>query len=69
MNYRRVAQQILRIFNEARARGPRSYGATTSRRDRSGFANPNNSEASPQGHDPGYGRSKIKPRKPRRTIA
>jgi len=69
MNYRLVAQQILKLFNEARALGPRRYGATIRSGDRSGFVNPNNSEAAPQGHDPCYGRSKLKPRPPRRSIA
>lgn len=72
MNYRRAAELCLHLFRESkrtRARGKRNYGAHTSASDRSGFPNPNNSTAPAQGHRPGYGRSKVFPKPPLRSIA
>lgn len=68
MDYRQIAKICLKLFNEARARGPRRYGAKVTPQDRSGIPNPNRSDAAPQGQRPGHGRSKIAPRKPLRTI-
>ena len=72
MNYQSAANMCLNLFCETRrtrARGKRRYGAKTSPGDLSGFPNPNNSNAPAQGHRPGYGRSKLFPKPPIRSIA
>jgi hypothetical protein len=72
MNYRSTAELCLQLFRESkrtRARGKRRYGAHTNPNDLSGFPNPNNSAAPSQGHRPGYGRSKVFPKPPMRSIA
>ena len=69
MNYRQVAQKFLQLFREARARGPRRYGANTGiyltgEQDRSSIENPRSNQMSKRGLRPGRGRDKVKPKRP-----
>jgi hypothetical protein len=69
MNYHQVAQRFLQLFREARARGPRHYGANTGtyltgERDLSSIENPRSNAMSKRGLRPGRGRDKKNPTPP-----